>query len=718
MFYGKAEDETIDLSELTFFSGDDKTDNNRPGAPEAFRRMRGAAAVGDFAASQEAAKGVIGIRGNYGTNLPVGRLEIHTGKHREGNLVSYRRILNLMKGTAGMRYQDKTGSSKSTCFVSHPHRVLVYKLESDAVLAGVRIACRGMRETDETVYDGRDGSFICQARETMHSDGHSGVTLYGAFTVITDGQAQANADGIRIEGAKKVLIYLSMLTDFGRGEDKKACVSELHRRISDASALGYGRIRREHEQDVSQKMERNLFTLNGSDDGLMERMYQMGRYLLLASMREDSPLPAPLQGVWNDNVACRIGWTCDMHLNINTQMNCWPAELCNLSECTKPLFHWMKERLVPHGRAVARETYGFPGWVAENVSNAWGYAAPYWAVPLSPYPTGGVWILTHMWEHYRFTGDTDFLRQEAFPLIEEAVAFFNAYVFKDSTGRYTSGPAISPENSFVREGRIYYASCGATSEILLIRELFDIYVKACEVLGVEGTYLDAAREKRRFLLPYRVRPDGTIAEWAHDYPSADAQHRHSSHLLGLYPFAQITPDDPVLAAAAERTILKKITPAKSWEDTGWARALLMLYETRLLHPEEAWGHIGKMLAYLREPNDMIIHPPTRGAPAFDNVYELDGNTGLTACIAEMLLQSHRGYIHILPCIPKIWETGSVTGLVARGGIRVDIDWDRERVEVKLHADGHRSCLVRYCETKEPVMVDGEKVLTFLRCRTA
>ncbi|MDO5423349.1 MAG: glycoside hydrolase N-terminal domain-containing protein [Eubacteriales bacterium] len=763
MVYGGIEKERIDLSENTFFSGNASDRNNQPHAAEAFSRMREEAAREDFGAVHETAKEFIGVRGNYGTNLPVGSLVIETGLSGE-MAENYERSLDIRKGVVEACWDYQGGKVRSRAFASHVHKVLYYEMSGEGVTFSFRMRFESPRDGEYVNYNIGGLYFECEAKESMHSDGTTGTLLIGKAAVHTDGFPKAAGDGLEIRNASRVAVYVMMETDFEKEKGvgvkaeaaetvpaateglrekaemgagaasaapaeklRDAAASEASDAVTGASAaetvpeseeavhtaesaellreltggMESGRLGKIHKMQM--EMNRKLVAFEGLPaeqlleehtadmEALADRvtleiegeghaaqipeMFQMGRYLLYSASREDSALPAHLQGVWNDNVACRIGWTCDMHLDINTQMNYWPAEVTNLPETTKPLFSWIRDSLAVNGRQTARESYGLKGWVAELVSNSWGFAAPYWASPIAPCPTGGVWILTHMWEHYLSTQDRKFLSKEAYPLIEEAVEFFEGYLFEDENGNLTCGPSISPENTFVgADGKGYQISNGCTYEILMIRELFQIYLEASEILHKEKKLTEKVRMDLKRLLPYRITEDGRIAEWSHGYPAADPQHRHTSHLLGVFPFAQITPENRKLAKAAETTIQAKLTPEENWEDTGWARSMLMLYEARLRHPDQAWRHICAMLDKLLEPNGFIIHPPTRGAGSFDNVYELDGNTGFTSCIAEMLMQSHNGVIRLLPCLPKEWKSGHVKGLVARGGVQVEIEW--------------------------------------------
>lgn len=732
MYYGGTEEDRIDLSENTFYSGAYDERQDREGADKAFEAMRKELMRGDYEAAHKSAEDFIGRQMDYGTNLPVGTLWIRAEPGRFAK-EGYQRCLTLETGVAQCVHDDV----KKSLWVSHPDKILVYHWHSEKP-ADLFLWLELYTGHGQVTYGEKEFSFSTWAWEKMHCSQASGVRLEGLCGIVTDGIMQEEAGGtmqkkadgtvqeeaggagegaalkcLRICEVRELTLYLAMETDFNREDQAEDLLTICRERVKNGQEKSLLTLKRRHEKDIAEKMSRCSLELEAPSLSKVSLQFQMGRYLLLCSSREDSKLPAHLQGIWNDNVACRIGWTCDMHLDINTQMNYWPAEAANLPETVGPLFRWIREFLVPHGERSARINYGRKGWVAELVSNAWGFTSPYWAVPLSPCPTGGLWVMTQLWEHYLSHPDIDFLREEIYLVYAKGAEFFADYVFLDEDGFYTSGPSVSPENSFCKDGEIFYLSCGCTYEILMIRELFTQYLQMVDILKETGPLSDKVTQILPKLLPYRILEDGTIAEWAHDFPAADSQHRHTSHLLGLFPFDQITPEDtPLLAQAAERTIEKKLTPPENWEDTGWARSMLMLYQARLGHGDLAWGHICSMLENLLEPNGMIIHPPTRGAGAFDNVYELDGNTGLTTCIAELLLQSHKGKLRLLPALPKAWDSGNVHGLWARGGIEVSIRWAQGRlVEAWLLADRETETVVCYHKGRVRLKLESGK-----RCR--
>lgn len=712
MVYGGLPQNVIVLTENTFFSGNKSEDNLQKGAAQSFRRMRRAASAGKYDEVHREAEGFIGIRNDYGTNLPAAKLNImYDGKAAVPDRL--RRSLDIRDGimTRSFCLKDRGAGSvfgvAEEYFISHPDSVMMIRIESEQP-TDIRINAEGFSEHFRCAAEGNALTFQADAFELMHCGTETGVSLIGRAAIDTDGSMSADGKAEVIRGMTFCIISVRLCTDYKELTAEPGYAAAVQQMTETErfdsmreryksrlqKSIDYHVCHARHIEDMHETLGGCGLRIAGHEKESF--LFAYGRYLLNASSRADSLLPAHLQGIWNDNVACRIGWTCDMHLDINTQMNYWIAETGGLPGTLPPLFDWIERALVPEGRKTAKEAYGCKGWVGEIVSNAWGYAAPYWASPIAPCPTGGIWILTHMWEHYLFTKDRSFLEKEAFPLISEAAGFFSDYIFEEN-GALVGGPSVSPENSFEKDGIRYQLSNGCTYEILMIRELFSIYLRACDELEPED---DILREKVKAalprLLPYRILPDGTIAEYAHDLKVPDGQHRHTSHLLGLFPFAQITPEGtPELAEAAEKTVASRLTPEDSFEETGWARSLLLLYEARLQHPEKAGHHICCMLERLLEPNGMIIHPPTRGAAAFDNVYELDGNTGLAAGIAEMLLQSHNGVTALLPALPEEWADGEVRGLHGRGGTEISMSWKQSiMTEAVIKAASDVSCTIR------------------------
>jgi alpha-L-fucosidase 2 len=715
MIYGNPHKEVIDLSEITCFSGESSSENDTEGASEYFYKARKALLNEDYKSSKQYINKFIGKRLNYGTNLPLGHLVIESAQSVEG-FTDYARSLHLDTALSTVAYSINSNKFCYSAFISNPYQVMVIKIQSQrAGKLDLLISLDGGDNPYKVEIDeNNDFLLYGKAYESIHSDGKTGASFHGRMRIIAEKAEVSIKDGkLHTSNSEELLILLALGTDFDGMDMVKNCKSQ----IDKASHLSYDELLKVHIEDHKALFNRVELTLgentyekiptdlllqqikNGIENQyLTGLLFQYGRYLLIASSRENSPLPAHLQGVWNDSVASRIGWTCDMHLDINTQMNYWPSETTNLSQCNKPLFRWIEEKLVPFGRLTAQKSYGLNGWVAELVSNAWGFTAPYWHYNLSPCPTSGVWIATHLWEHYLFTGNVDFLKECAYPIIKESAEFFIDYIFEDpKSGYLTSGPSISPENIFIVNREEFSASIGTVYEIVMIREIFNNFLEASKVLEFNNSLTDRVKSAVDRLQPFEIGPKGELKEWSHNYASKDPQHRHTSHLLSLFPFNQITPEKtPELAEAAKTCIKLRMNPEEGWEDTGWARSMMMLYSARLLEREKTYSNILAMEQYLANNNLMIKHPPTRGAPSFADVYELDGNTGLTTCIAEMLLQSHNDELHLLPVLPKEWSEGSVKGLCARGGFEVNIEWKNGvLLNAVIYSKFYTTCTVRY-----------------------
>ena len=702
--HGQVEHEVVALSHIAFYSGCPDEDQADPAAPEAFRLAREAAARGDYTGADRQVERFMGRKEQYGTSMPVGTLTI---SQNLGAWRDYRRSLDMDEGIMCLSVTHAGGTQRRTCFCSHPDQAFLLRVTDDAPMT-VRIAL-GEGAAKASPWQG--GLLLdAWAHETRHSDGSCGTHLMGYITVDAgDGEVVCDGDTLEVCGSHDWLLRLTMVSDFILEESAPRLPDEIWTEQARAQLTGrcslgdYDALLARHRADFSAKMNAAQLRLSGGESAAYaETMFAFGRYLTVSGAREDAPLPMSLQGVWNDNVACRIGWTCDMHLDINTQMNYWLCEMTGLSDSHLPLFAWMEQRLIPHGRRNARRHYGLPGWAAGLVSNAWGYAQPYWNKSLAPCPGCGAWLALDYMTHYRRTGDEAFLRERALPALREAAEFFLAYLFEDGDGKLSCGPSISPENAFVTGAGKAYSSGGSTFEMSMIRALLEDDLSAHAALHQpEDAHQRQARDALARLPMPRALPDGTLAEWAHDLPPLDRQHRHMSHLVGLYPLHQITPEDtPDLAGAARESIRQRLSPYEQWEDTGWARNMLTLYSARLHDGEKALFHLTELRRCLTMPNLLVMHPSTRGASSFAPVWELDGNTGVAAAVAEMLLQSRDGLIDLLPALPGNWTEGSFDGLVADGPVRVSARWQGGRLtEATLLTDRDRNVTVR-CQGKE------------------
>jgi alpha-L-fucosidase 2 len=428
---------------------------------------------------------------------------------------------------------------------------------------------------------------------------------------------------------------------------------------------------------------------NALDPSLLALYFQYGRYLLISSSRPGTQ-PANLQGIWNGSVT--PPWSSNWTANINVQMNYWPAEPCNLPECAEPLFDLIAG-LSDTGRRAAQETYNLPAWVSHHNVDLWraanpvgeGVGQPTWA----NWNMSGPWLCQHLFEHYLFTGDEEFLRSHAYPLMRGAAEFCLAWLFDDGKGRLTTCPSESTENNFIApDGKPAMTSAGCTMDMTLIRELFANCVHASEVLKTDLEFAGKLAAASKRLIPFQIGRYGQLQEWSVDFEEATPGQRHMSHMYGLYPGNQITPSaTPDLAKAARVSLERRLANGGAY--TGWSRAWAINFWARLEDGDAAWDSLSMLMQHSTNLNLFDTHPAREGP-----IFQIDGNFGAIAAIAEMLLQSHSGVIDFHPALPSVWSEGEVTGLRARGGLTVGMRWERGKLaEASLEPSFNRTFVI-------------------------
>ena len=718
MVYGGVVSERIALSESTAWSGAPSSGEVNPGALAHLKEIRELFFQGKFDEAQAlCGKYLPGHPKNFGTNLPLPELQMTFDDL--SNPTGYRRSLNLDEAAARVRFRAGGTIFEREIFASHPDKVLVIRVGSGARR---QINFRLSYERSilpVTINSEADNTLVLNghAWETLHSTGHDGVALQIRARVIARGGHTVREDkAIAVKDADEALVLVAIETSYG-GADPETTARDV---IAKASRKSFQQLRQAHREDhqllfrrvhadlgksaiavrnLPTDARRQALSRGAEDPELFAQFFQYGRYLTIAGSRADSPLPLALQGLWNDGLASSMGWTDDFHLDINTEQNYWPAEVCNLGECQLPLFRLI-DGMREKGRETARQMYGAPGWVCHTVTNPWGYTAPGgtgWGIFVS----AGIWIALQLWERWTFGQDIEFLRNRTYPVLREAAVFFLSYMVREpKRGWLVTGPSDSPENWYVTpSGSHASESMGNTCDRTFVHALFSMCIEASEMLSIDEEFREEIKSARANLPPFQIGRHGQLQEWLEDFEDADPNHRHTSHLLGLYPLHQISPQEtPSLARAVEVTIQRRIGTS-NWEQSEWGRANLVAYFARLLKGEEAYRHLTGLLVKATDAN-LLTFSSAGVAGATQNIFAIDGNTAGAAGIAEMLLQSRNEEITLLPALPAAWPTGSVSGLCARGGFTVDIGWkDNELSSAVVQSHNGGDTQLRYRERK-------------------
>ncbi len=692
MIYGGIAEETIALNEITLWSGQYDENQQQACGKEQLAYIRKYFFEGNLEEGNRLATHYLsGTPHSFGTHLPVGDLKIKFG-HTE-NVKDYKRELNLENAITTVGYRAGNVKYSREYFCSNPDQVFVVKLKADRKNAlNFELGLDLLRKSTVLV---TDSGIRFTGQALFEKQGPGGVLYKGLIHVSAPGSECFTTDStLKIKNATEAIITIDFRTNYKSEKFEAICDST----ISSATAKQYKELKEAHVRDYSRFFKRTSIFLGrtgfdqlptdvrwkqlketGKDDpGLIALFFQYGRYLLLSSSRENSPLPANLQGVWNDNLAANMPWTCDYHLDINTQQNYWLANIANLHECNAPLFRYIADLSV-HGEETAMKVYGCRGWTAHTVANVWGYTAPGQGVGWGLFPTAGAWIASHLWSHYLFTRDTAFLLHQAYPILKKSAEFFMDYLVKDPVSGYLmTGPGTSPENSFLLNGREYALSMSPTSDRVLVYEALESCIKASQILGIDESFRSELQQAILQLPPFKIGKDGTLQEWFHDYELAHPNHRHSSHLLSFYPFHQISlRQTPELAEAVNKSVFRQLN-SENWEDVEWSRANMICFYARLKNADAAYHNMKSLLVEFSREN-LFTMSPAGIASAESDIFSFDANEAAAAGLAEMLIQSHEGCIELLPTLPKQFKTGYLKGICVRGGGVVDLEWKECRV---------------------------------------
>ncbi|CAM3656286.1 glycosyl hydrolase family 95 catalytic domain-containing protein [Flavobacterium chungbukense] len=744
--FGGSNSDKIYLNDITLWSGEPVNANMNPEAYKNIPAIREALQNENYKLAEELNKKVQGK--NSESYAPLGTLEINNSE--KGKAVNYHRELDISNAISKVSYEMAGIKYTREYFVSAPDKVMIIKLTADQKGAlNFDINLKSLLQSNVEV---RNNILVIKGSAPIHENaGYNVVPKYlnlkdrgTRFTGLvqikkTDGKITSSRETLTLKDATEAIIFVSVATSFN-GFDKNPAseglddVSIALQNLNNAYAKPFDKLKESHIADYQKFFnrvhldlgkttapdfptdERLLRYADGKEDKNLEILYfNYGRYLLISSSRTLG-VPANLQGLWNPHL--NPPWSSNYTMNINLEENYWLAENTNLSEMHSSLLSFIKNLSVT-GKVTAKTFYGVDkGWAAAHNSDIWamtnpvgqfGKEDPMWAC----WPLAGAWLSTHIWEHYIFSQDLSYLKKEGYPLMKGASEFCLGWLVTDKNGNLITSPSTSPENQYkLADGFVGATLYGGTADLAMIRECFDKTIKASKVLNTDADFRKKLETALSKLYPYQIGKKGNLQEWYFDWDDKDPKHRHQSQLFGLFPGDHITPlKTHDLAEASKKTL-----EIKGDETTGWSKGWRINLWARLWDGNRAYKMFRELLRYV-DPDGKKTDKPRRGGGTYPNLFDahppfqIDGNFGGAAAVAEMLVQSNENEIRLLPALPDAWSEGSVKGICARGGFEIEMTWNDKKPEKVIISskNGGKTTLIFGDKKQEIVLKKGESI---------